>query len=228
MKKFLLNLTIFVSFLSLSMLVILMTYKQLLTFELNNTFFTGISALATVVAAVGGLILLTVTIRTFTLTKQQIKVQEEPIVTLRLMPDSKSSNLLTFHIKNTGGGPAYDLNIKLTPDLPYGKSTINNLPMFKRMPLLEKGEEISFLFDSYINYSKSNNPKQVNAKTTYYTLPSGSRTSKKLVREFEISLDEREGQMQIIKKDLSEVVKELEELKHALIITNLKSGEKND
>ncbi len=205
--------------------MIILLYKQLLNISISNNLFTGISAISTSIATLGGLSLLFVNFLMFNETRKQRIAQEEPVVTLRLIPDVKNSNFLNFHFKNSGGGAAYDINIILDPDIPYGNSTLNKLPMFKRTPLLEKGEEVIFFYDSAISYFNSDNPKSVNAKITYYTYPKDNRASRKIIRNIEINLDEREGQMQIIQKDLTDLVKEIEELKHALIISRIEGKE---
>lgn len=230
MKKVIINFGLVICIFGLFGLTSILIYKNLSNLNLDVNFYTGVSAIATAIASIGGLILLLVTYLTFRETRKQRIAQEQPVITLRLIPDSKNSNLLNFSLKNTGGGPAYDINIHLTPDLSYGNSSLNNLSMFKNMSILESNEEITFFFDSAINYfSKNNpNPKEVKANITFYTLPKDTRGSKRLSRQINIKIDEREGQMQIIKKDVTDLVKEIEELKHAIIITKLNSGEKND
>ncbi|WP_368901896.1 hypothetical protein [Oceanobacillus oncorhynchi] len=195
-------------------------------FELD--FYSKLSAISTTVAAVGGLILLSLTYLTYRETKNQRIAQEEPVVTLRLITDEKISSSLNFHLKNTGGGPAYDLQVSFTPDLPYGNTSLNKLNMFNRMPLLEKGEEITFFFDTAINYFHSNNPTAANAKILYYTLPKDNKNTRKLERNIEIKLDERMGQRHIMKKDMNDLINEIEEIKHLLAISKIEQDEKND
>lgn len=189
-------------------------------FKVPTNFYTNLSSISTTFAAVGGIALLVVTYFTFYDAKQQRVIEKEPIITLRLIPDKKNSSFVNFSIKNTGGGPAYDLNIFFTPDVPYNSSTLNELTMFKRLPLLDKDEQIEFFFASLIEYYNSDKPKILNAVATYYTFPQENKKAKKLVRSFEVFIEERKGQMQIIKKDLNDLVKEIEELKHFIAIKN--------
>lgn len=182
-------------------------------------FYTILSSISTTFAAIGGLALLFVTYFTFVDTKDQRKLENEPVITLRLVPDEKNSNFINFSLRNTGGGPAYDLNVVFTPNLNYNKATLNDLAIFKRLPLIDKGEKIEFLFDSLIEYYNSDNPKIINATATYYVYPKNKRKSKQIQRSFELNLEENKGQMQIVKKDFNDIVKELEEIKHFLAIS---------
>ncbi|WP_219834787.1 hypothetical protein [Paenibacillus sp. R14(2021)] len=191
-------------------------------------FYSKLSAVSTAVAAVGGLVLLIITYLTLREARKQRESIEEPAVTIRLLPDRKNSNFLYFVLKNTGGGPAYDINVMFTPDLPYGEGTLNTLGMFKRMPILEKGEEVLFFFDTAPDYFNSAKPKLVEATITYFRFLRESRSNKQIKRKFEINFEERKGQRQIINKDMTDLVKEIEELKHALLISTFERGERND
>lgn len=210
----------------ISLTLIAFAFYVILKFNPPADFYTNLSAISTTFAAVGGIALLIVTYFTFFDAKQQREIEKEPIITLRLIPDNKNSSFVNFSLKNTGGGPAYDLNIIFTPDVPYNSSTLNELSMFKRLPLLDKDEQIEFFFASLIEYYNSDKPKILNAVATYYTLPKEIKESKMIVRRFEIFIEERKGQMQIIKKDLNDLVKEIEELKHFIAIKNYKDNNK--
>ena len=212
----------------LSASVIFFLFQLLDKRKLDPAIYTQLAAISTAVASVGGITLLFLTYFTYLETRKQRIAQEEPVVTLRLITDEKNSSFLNFHIKNTGGGPAYDLKFIFNPDLPYGDTTLNNLKMFKRMPLLEKGEEITFFFDTAMNYFNSGKPTTVNAQATYYTRPKDNRSARKLERNFEINIDERKGQRRIIKKDLNDLIKEIEEIKHFMVISKIEQDGKND
>ncbi|MFJ5749660.1 hypothetical protein ACIP97_13935 [Peribacillus frigoritolerans] len=216
-----------ISLVVLTILIILCT-KQFLVVSNDKNFFNALSAISTTVAAIGGIILLFITYFTFLETRQQRISREEPAVTLRLAPDRKNSNFLNIAFKNSGGGPAYDIQVLFSPDLPYGQSSLNKLNMFKRMPLLDAGEEVVFFYDSLVDYMDSKNPKTVQAKVSYYTFPKGTRSAKKISRSFEMNFDERYGQRQIVAKDMNNLVKEIEELKHAIIITSLERGDNHN
>ncbi len=212
----------------LSTIIIFFLFRFLDKKELDPDIYSQLTAISTAVASVGGITLLFLTYFTYLETRKQRIAQEEPVVTLRLITDEKNSSFLNFHLKNTGGGPAYDLKVTFNPDLPYGDTTLNNLKMFRRMPLLEKGEEVTFFFDTAMNYFNSDKPTTVNASAIYYTLPKDNRSARKLERDFEINIDERKGQRQIIKKDLNDLIKEIEEIKHFMVISKMEQDEKND
>ncbi|MGX9134966.1 hypothetical protein ACWV26_11400 [Rummeliibacillus sp. JY-2-4R] len=209
-----------VSFLFIAILIFILV-KQVISIKGDSNFYTSLSAISTGTAALGSVCLLFVTYFTFLETRRQRISREEPIVTLRLIPDNKNSNFLNIVLKNSGGGPAYDLQAVFSPDLPYGDTSLNNLNMFKRMPLLDSGEEVVFFYDSLIDYIKSPNPKLVTAYLSYYTFPKEVRNAKKFTRSFEINFEERYGQRQLVKKDMNNLVNELEELKHAIIISTM-------
>ncbi|MGX9931508.1 hypothetical protein ACW0KB_09720 [Virgibacillus salarius] len=218
----------FILMLVLSTIIIFFLFRFLDKKELDPDIYSQLTAISTAVASVGGITLLFLTYFTYLETRKQRIAQEEPVVTLRLITDEKNSSFLNFHLKNTGGGPAYDLKVTFNLDLPYGDTTLNNLKMFRRMPLLEKGEEVTFFFDTAMNYFNSDKPTTVNASAIYYTLPKDNRSARKLERDFEINIDERKGQRQIIKKDLNDLIKEIEEIKHFMVISKMEQDEKND
>lgn len=201
----------------------------LLNMKIDSTFYSALSSVATLVASVTGIGVLIFTFFTLQESRKQRESAEEPIVTIRLVPEMKNNNFFYFTLKNTGGGPAYDISVKFNPDLPYGEEdTLNNLNMFKRMSLLDKNEEVNFLFDSAIDYYESNKPKVTIVTVTYYKQPKESKRSKPIVREFEINFEERKGQMHLITRDMNDLVKEIQELKHVIVIANLRGDGKHD
>lgn len=224
--KFFYRIVIFLLCLIFAITFMYFSYKIFSSQVTDINFYTQLAAISTTVAALGGMTLLIVTYFTFLETREQRMALEEPIVTLKIIPDSKYINFLNFVLKNTGGGSAYDLNVTFTPNLNYGDVTLNELTMFKRMPLLEKGEEIIFFYDSFIDYLDSGQPLKINAAATYYTLPKDRRSSKKIKRNFEIDFEERKGQMQLVKKDMNDLIKEIQELKQLMVIDNYFRGEK--
>ncbi|MED0668048.1 hypothetical protein P4T04_17275 [Bacillus badius] len=196
-------------------------YEQLKEIGWDTEKFAALSSIATSFASIGTFILLLFTFLTYKETKRQREAQEEPAVTIGIVPDSKTPNLFNLYLRNSGGSPAYDLTVKFDPDLPYGDIKLNELPILKRMPLLDKGEEVSFLYDSVIEYLATNNPTKSIANVTYYTLPKNSRLARKKTRSFEIDLNLRMKQMHVMKKDMTDLVKEIQELKQAFFISKI-------
>lgn len=202
--------------------------RSFLKLKLDNDFFSALGSVADSLASLTSIGVLLFTYFALQESRKQRENADEPVVTLRLLPEVKNNNFLSFTLKNTGGGPAYDLSVRFNPDLPYGNETLNNLNMFKRMSLLDKNEEVNFLFDSASEYYNSNNPKVTVATVTYYKQPKDQKKTKAIVRDFEIDFEERKGQMNLITRDISDLVKEVQELKHAIVIANYERGDKND
>lgn len=212
----------FILFIIVMALYILQTLKK---FSPSKEFFSELGDVSTAITAFGSLILLYFTYRSYIEAKNQRESMEMPAVSLKIVPDNSSANMLNFIIRNTGGGPAYDLNIKVTPDLSYGNTTINNLKMFKRMPYIEKGESIEFFFASAASYFDTDKPKEVTVNLVYYSLPRNLKSAKQITRNYELSIDERKGQRQIVQRDMNNLVKEIEKLRHAIVISNQERNE---
>jgi hypothetical protein len=126
-----------------------------------------------------------------------------------------------LNLKNTGGSAAYDVSVKFDPDIPYENSiTLNQLNMFHRMALLDKGESVELFLDSAPEYFKSNKPKKTKATVEYYTTPlyQRERNPEPKTRIIEIDLEERKTQMQIRNRTMNDLVKEIEELKQGLLL----------
>ena len=185
--------------------------------------FTKLGSLATALAAFGGLCLLLVTFLYLLETRkmvQEMQRQREPAVTVKIIPDKVSFNFFNVWIKNTGGSPAYDISIKFTPDLPYAKTTLNNMNAMKHLPLLDTGEEIEFYFDSAVTYfTNPQNPVTSKIDITYYSSPKSlMKKSKEYKRNYSINLEERKGQRFLSKRNINDLVTEVEELKQGLLI----------
>jgi hypothetical protein len=188
---------------------------------------TGIAAFSAFIAAFVGLFILYFTYQSLRATRKmvvemqkQTELQEDPAVSIKIIPDTKKPQILNMVIKNTGGGPAYDVSVTFDPDIPYDKTTLNGLRMFKKMPLLDKGEIIEFFFASAPEYLKSDKPKYTTASIQYYKTPLviDDNQIRPIIRYIEIDIIERENQLRIGERDIDDLVDEIEELKHALLI----------
>jgi hypothetical protein len=70
---------------------------------------------------------------------------QRPRIFFNIYPSK--TNLLDMVIRNSGKGPAYDISIKLEPDLIYYEDkTLSDLKLFNNIPFLEGGQEIKFLY----------------------------------------------------------------------------------
>lgn len=199
----------------------------LVKINFNNDWFNLLSEISTIIASLGSVLLLLVTFLYFIetrkmvhQTKRQTELMEEPAVTLKIIPDNKNTSALNILLKNTGGGPAYDISVSFNPDLPYKDTTLNELRMFKGMPLLDKGETVEFFFASAHTYLNGDDTKQTTAEIKYYKTPVYERNiNYPIIRKIEIDIEERIGQLHLETKNIHHLVNEIEELKHAIILS---------
>lgn len=216
---------------SIGMLYLTRIYER---YSNESLFFTNLSTIATSISSIGSLLLLFVTFLYLLETRKMVvearrqrELLEQPAVSIKVIPDEKSPNFLYLVMKNTGGGPAYDISVKFDPDLEYGNGSLNGLKMFNKMPLLDKGEETKFFFASASDYFQTNNPKETKAHLTYYLSPSSSKNNSPITRDFVIDIEEKKGQFHLAKKDINDLVNEIEELKQVLLIASLEKKESN-
>lgn len=161
--------------------------------------------------------------------KRQREILEEPAVSIRILPDRRNVSLLNIILKNTGGGPAYDVSVEFEPDLPYMSSSLNRLTIFNKMAMIEKGESVEFFFDAAPEYFKSEKPKQTIAHLQYYkNLQTGSDNSSLIKRDIKINLEERRGQLQAATKGIHELVNEVQELTRAMLLAVALRDENNE
>ncbi|WP_199624793.1 hypothetical protein [Paenibacillus alkalitolerans] len=202
--------------------------------------FSKLSSIATSFASITSVLLLLVTFfyllatrNMVTEMKKQRELQEEPVVSVRIVPDEINFGMLNFLIKNTGGSPAYDVSISFDPDLPYHGGTVNEIRMFNNMPVLDKNESINFLFASSHEYFNSDKPKNSVARIQYYKAPitNLSEDNPPIIREIRVNIEERKGQLYVNRNGMHDLVKEIEELKQVLLISmaiNKQKDEKDD
>lgn len=158
--------------------------------------------------------------------QKQINLSQTPIISVRIQPDESYFNTYYIYIHNTGNGAAYDLSLHFDPDLPYLDSSLNNLNSMKNISIILPGETIKFLFSSVPEYlSNPQNQRYTTIKYEYYRFPK-KMFSNCIRQSINIDLYERINLMLIKEKTLSDVVKELEELKQGLlmILVDKKNG----
>ncbi|NCQ18252.1 MAG: hypothetical protein COW85_07255 [Ignavibacteria bacterium CG22_combo_CG10-13_8_21_14_all_37_15] len=208
----------------ISIIVILYLLNALVnSINYSVYWFTKVSAIATAFAAVGGICLLIATVWYVLETRKmvtEVQRQKEPAITVRFAPDKHTNHFINVVLKNTGGGPAYDISVTFEPDLPYRKGgSLNKLNVFKRLPLLESGESYEFFFNSADDYLKSDSPKKSKANIQYYALPLDTNPSPlPKNRSIEIDLEERKGQLYVHRHDLHSLVEEMEDLKQNMVM----------
>jgi hypothetical protein len=192
-----------------------------------NLNYAAIESISTAFAMIGTIILLFLTYLSLRETRKMVSEMqrqreslENPAVSLRIVPDLRNLQILNMVIKNSGGGPAYDVSVKFNPDLPYEESSLNQLKYFQKIPLLDKNETIEFFFSSAIEYFKSDKPKFSVAQIEYYKTPITDRNEDKkpIIRRIELNINEREEHLYVGVRNLNDLVNEIEELKQGLLL----------
>ena len=157
MKRYLLKVELFLIALLLLAIFFFLIVNNI---HYDIDWFTKLQSISAAIAAIGSVTLIFVTLIYVFTTRQMVYEMRKqrdaiisPAVSLKMVPDKTNFNLLNLVLKNTGGGPAYDVSVEFSPDLPYSKSkTVNQLNVFNNLPLLDKGEEIEIFFASTIQY----------------------------------------------------------------------------
>ena len=198
----------------------------------NNWFFRVSSAATTIVAifTIFAVLFAYFSMKASFEVLEEMKKQTEPAISVKVVPDRNNFDLLNLVIKNTGGGPAYDISIKFIPDLPY-KGTfnmLNDLPKLQNISILDKNETIEFFLVSSFVFEEKNNknvtttsfPKQTQVVIKYGLSP--KLTDGKIVKEksrvYNINIFEDQGQKFVVSKNINNLVNEIEELKQGILI----------
>ena len=205
---------------------IIFVTNQLSMSLLTPEWFSIMSSVSTSISSIVSFLLLFVTFFYLLATrsmvyemKKQRESQESPVVSVRIVPDATNFGILNICVKNTGGSPAYDVSIKFDPDLPYKESSLNTLAMFNNMPVIDKNENIEFLFASAHIYFNSESPKSTTAEIQYYRKPRViTQDNEPIKRTIKINLEERRGQLYTNRNGLHDLVKEVEEIKQGLMM----------
>lgn len=162
--------------------------------------------------------------------KQNERINKEnssPIVTLKII---QKNGLLYLKLKNSGNSPAFDINIKFSKEIKYPLSeysTLNKLPIFERLSLLEKGEEIIFYFDSAKNFYSKKENNSLEVETTISFKDKITDCKKRQEYKTLLSFKEYEGMLYIHEVGLKDIVKKMDKLSHSLII-NFEHQNKRD
>lgn len=175
--------------------------------------------------------------------KQNEKIQEKnekmnrennnPLVTLKLI---NQEGMLYLKLKNSGNSPAYDIKIKFFKEIVYDKSdyiTLNKLPIFNNLSILDKEEEIKIFFNSahefYINEKNQN--LETDITITYYNKPFHKRDSKEDgKKEYNsiLSFKELNGILYIHDYTLKDISQTLEKLGDSLMLNIIEDSHTNN
>lgn len=192
------------------------------TFSALNGF-SIIASIATAISSLGTLILLYLTKQSLEEMREKRELEERPVVSIKVKPDHKNSTLLYFVIQNTGGGPAYDVSIKFTPDIKYNNSTLNNLDIFNRIPIIAKNESIEFFFDTSYEILENDEPNKTRAKISCFKQPKENLSKEtisdnKITREVDVLFEQRKNTLQVSEKGIDDLVEEITELRQGLLL----------
>lgn len=107
--------------------------------------------------------------------------------------------LLTIHLKNIGGRPAYA--VKTTFDRRFhgldGQKCISEMRLFRRLEFMAPGKDLSQFVDVLANYAKRKEPMRIGA-TLSYRDREGNRYEDRMVHNLRIYLEL--GQAKMIRK----------------------------
>ncbi|OGU63277.1 MAG: hypothetical protein A2499_07205 [Stygiobacter sp. RIFOXYC12_FULL_38_8] len=219
--------TIF-TFLLIIIIILFSSNYIIISENFSDPWFARVASVATALASIFALLVLYFTYRSLAINREMInemRSQSSPAVTVKIIPDKDNFNMLNLSIKNTGGGPAYDINVTFDPDLPYEFSnakTLNNLIALKNMPLLEKGEEVQFFYRSAISFKEDNSSSKIsssNVTITYYSESISDNPQRiQFVRKYLVNILETEGQLYVSRKNFHNLVDEINEVKQGLFI----------
>lgn len=153
------------------------------------------------------------------------KLDNLPIITLK--PTFNQDGLIYINLKNSGKTPAYNLSITFDDLIPYKDSPykfLNNLPLFNNLSFLDASDCITFFYDgAYDFFSKDPMRENWEVKITLtYEIDYFLETKEKITRNSVFSFKETSGICYVKTNNLGNISKELNELKHAIVLNALK------
>lgn len=152
---------------------------------------------------------------------ENIRLENMPMISLK--PSFNKDGLIYLNLKNSGKTPAYNLKIIFHQDIPYSNSpykTLNNLPLFNNLSFLDAMENITFFYDSAYEFFDQHPEREtweIKIDISYEANSSGDK--RELVqKESYLSFKETSGICYIKSKTLGDIVSEINELKHAVVL----------
>ncbi|MBL1214777.1 MAG: hypothetical protein HND52_15570 [Ignavibacteriae bacterium] len=147
---------------------------------------------------------------------QQRQFLESPFVYVSIEPDSEQGNFFFVRIRNTGNSTAYNIKVKFSNELYYINSTsINDLQIFKNLPVLSKDEEISFFLSAIPEFFKFSKFYQSEVSVSYNKYPSDKYIA---TDKYVIDLNIYRSLAKLKKATINDLVSEMKQLKEAIII----------
>lgn len=168
--------------------------------------------------------------------KQNEKMNREnndPLVTLKLL---NKDGLLFLRLKNSGNSAAYNVRVEIEKEIIYKNSnyeTLNKLPIFNNLSILDRDEEIQIFYDSAFEFYNDLNEKILDSeiKIIYYNKPEHKRKDDndgKVSYNSILSFKELDGILYIHEYTLRDISKNLERLGDALIVNLDEDNEINN
>jgi hypothetical protein len=187
-----------------------------MSFEEVSLFFSFIVAISTVVYAI-------LTWKLVSETRKMREVQTEPHLSIYLIPNERVSYFKDLVIKNIGLGPAYTISFSINPDfVNFRGGKLSEVGFMKKgIKYLAPNQKYQlFLTNMQENFKeKSANPFSISV--TYYNL------NKKLYTDiFQIDFSEWENVLTVDTKGLSDISKNLEDIKSSIDAINQEIREK--
>jgi len=158
--------------------------------------------------------------------RKQREAAERPNISVVTTPEPRRPGVLNLRVANTGRGPAYNVKVRFDPDIPWGESTLNTAGILSSIPVLGGGEKVEIFLAAGGQLRAEGYPTESIAHVTYFQVNVEVKPREPLTASFHVLLSAWLGHMQIRLKDMHELVEEVEDLKHALLIA-LEESQRN-
>jgi len=205
--------------------VILSVTSIVLAWGKSSAVMTSVSSISTATAAVVGVFVLLVALGSLRTSqgmldemRKQREATERPIISVATVLETRKPGILNLRIANTGRGPAYDLKVSFAPDIPWGQTSLNQAGVLSHLPVVNGGDKIEFFLAAGGQLEDAAYPPKSQASVTYFCSSVDDEFRMPLQVSFPVLLSAWRGSLQIRLKDVHELVEEVEDLKHALLI----------
>lgn len=211
--------------LAIAILAIILSAISITLHVVGGNVMTAVSSISTAAATLVSLFVLLVALASLGTSqgmleemRKQREAAERPSISVVTTPEPRRPGILNLRVANTGRGPAYDVKVRFDPDIPWGKSTLNTAGILSSIPVLDSGEKVEIFLAAGGQLQANGYPTESTAYVTYFRVSTEVEPREQLTTSFRVLLSAWLGQMQIRLKDMHELVEEVEDLKHALLI----------
>jgi hypothetical protein len=152
---------------------------------------------------------------------KQSELLVSPFIYVSIEPDMEQNNFFFVKIKNSGNSTAYNIDINFSENLlSITSKSINDFYLFKRIPALNKNEEISFFLSDAKSLLNNGNTKTM-VNINYSNSPNS--LSKPTNNSYEIDLGIYQDLLQLTRPSNSDLFEEMRSLKEALLLNLVKN-----